>query len=103
MNKWPYGEEMLEQGDIESLDEWSDDKEFCCSIMDEKFDYLWDFENGIHFIDRLYSDFKDYPDFSASFVKDKTMIERIEKNEAELWFNNFDEVKQWIEEHKEYI
>ena len=95
-NNWEYGSAMLEQGDIISLGEWSDDKEYCCSVMDKEFDYLWDFSGGIHFIDRLYSDYKDYPNIFTNYLKDDTMRGRIERNEAELWFNNFNEVKQFI-------
>lgn len=90
--QWIYGEMMLEQGDIESLDEWSDDKEYCCSIMDQRLDYLWDFSNGIHFIDRLYSDRELNPD---AWIDDTTK-HRIEIGEAELWFDNFDKVKKFI-------
>ncbi len=82
MSNWEYGNIMLEQGNIFSLDEWSDEKEYCCSVMDREFDYLWDFSKGIHFIDRLYSERPD--------IYDKTM------DEAELWFDNFDEVRQFI-------
>ena len=94
---WEYGNTMLEQGDITSLKEWSDDKEYCCSVMDQEFDYLWDFSKGIHFIDRLYSDYKDNPNIYTDYLKDDAMRGRIEKGEAELWFNSFDEVKQFID------
>lgn len=96
-NIWEYGNTMLEQGDIASLEEWSDDKEYCCSIMDQEFDYLWDFSKGIHFIDRLYSDYKDNPNIYTDYLEDNTMRERIKKGETELWFNSFDEVKQFID------
>lgn len=93
---WEYGKMMLDQGDIESLDEWSDDKEYCCSIMDYKFDYLWDFSNGIHFIDRLYSAYKENPDIFSKYLDDITLQERIKNNEAELRFNNFADVREFI-------
>lgn len=93
---WEYGIEMLEQGDITSIDEWSNDKEYCCSIMDMEFDYLWDFSNGIHFIDRLYSVYREHPDFYTEYLEDDTMVKRIEKNEAELWFDSFDDVRRFI-------
>lgn len=95
-NGWEYGKLMLEQGDINSLSEWSDDKEYCCSIMDQELDYLWDFSNGIRFIDRLYSSYKEHPDIYTEYAEDETMMERIKKNEAEMWFNSFDEVKRFI-------
>lgn len=88
MSNWEYGNIMLEQGNISSLDEWSDEKEYCCSIMDRELDYLWDFSKGIHFIDRLYSE---HPD-----IYDKTIATKDTQNEAELWFDNFDEVRQFI-------
>lgn len=84
---WPYGEIMYEQGDIESLDKWSDDLEVACSIMDERFDYLWRIEgNKITFTDRLYS----------CGERDEEVEKRINNNEAEMTFNSFDDVFQWI-------
>ena len=80
---WEYGKTMLEDGQIESLDDWSDDKEYIYSIMDRKFDYLWwEDEKGIHFEDRLYSAgiFDDWKD----------------KDELRLDFKNFDEAIEWI-------
>lgn len=96
VKNWEYGNAMLGQGDIASLEEWSDDKEYCCAIMDQEFDYLWDFDNGIHFIDRLYSDYKVQPDIYADYLQDDTLKKRIDKGEAELWFNSFDEVREFI-------
>lgn len=85
---WEYGNIMLEDEAIESLDEWSDDKEFCSSIMDREFDYLWDYSKGkIHYIDRIYS---------SGELDDKAR-ERMANNEAELWFDSFDDVKTWID------
>ena len=85
-----YGELMLRQGDINSLAEWSEDKEEVCSIMDREFDYLWDFSHGIHFIDRLYS----------YGLCDEKVEEREKKGEVELWFGSFDDVRGWIKEEK---
>jgi len=102
INNWEYGRAMLKQGDISSLEEWTNDKEYCCSVMDKEYDYLWDFNKGIHFIDRLYSEYKDKPNINKEYIDDETMKKRIEKNEAELWFNDFNEVKQFIKE-KEHI
>lgn len=85
-----YGELMLRQGDINSLAEWSEDKEEVCSIMDREFDYLWDFSKGIHFIDRLYS----------YGLRDEKVEEREKKGEVELWFGSFDDVRGWIKEEK---
>lgn len=85
-----YGEMMLSQGEINSLAEWSEDKEEVCSIMDREFDYLWDFSKGIHFIDRLYS----------YGLCDEKVEERERKGEVELWFGSFDDVRGWIKEEK---
>ena len=94
---WTYGKMMVDQEDIASLDDWSDDKEYCFSVMDQKLDYLWSIQDGkIHFIDRLYSDYKNNPITFADYAKDQTMMERIKHNEAELWFDNYDEVRKFI-------
>ena len=80
---WEYGKAMLEDGQIESLDNWSDDKEYVYSIMNRKFDYVWwEDEKGIHFEDRLYS---------AEISDDWR-----DKNERRLDFKNLDEVIEWI-------
>ena len=86
--EWEYGELMLEQGDIESLDNWSDDKEYVYSTMDENFDYMWrEDSDGIHFIDRLYS----------CGIEDETTKERYELNELELHFKTIEEAKEWLD------
>ena len=97
MGKWMYGETMLEQGDIESLDDWSDQKEFVYSTMDERFDYLWDEdEDGIHFIDRLRG--------TGVYDPEDIMGEERERNGTlELRFKNLDEVEEWIKEHENEI
>lgn len=88
--EYEYGNIMLEDGDIESLDEWSNDKEMAFKIMDWKFDYLWD-DSGdqIHFIDRLYD----------SRIEDEMTEEREANGTLELWFDNFTDVFKWIVEH----
>ena len=97
MSKWMYGEAMLEQEDIESLDDWSDQKEYVYSTMDERFDYLWnEDENGIHFIDRLRG--TGYYD-----PEDEMGNEREANGTLELHFKNLDEVEQWIKEHEKEI
>lgn len=93
MGKWMYGEEMLEQEDIESLDDWSDQKEFVYSTMDYEFDYLWDEdENGIHFVDRVRGIGVNNPD-------DELGNRREADGTLELHFKNLDEVEQWLTEH----
>lgn len=97
MSKWMYGEAMLEQEDIESLDDWSDQKEYVYSTMDERFDYLWnEDENGIHFIDRLRG--TGYYD-----PEDEMGNEREANGTLELHFKNLDEVEEWIKEHEKEI
>ncbi len=97
MSKWMYGEVMLEQEDIESLDDWSDQKEYVYSTMDERFDYLWnEDENGIHFIDRLRG--TGYYD-----PEDEMGNEREANGTLELHFKNLDEVEEWIKEHEKEI
>ena len=87
---WEYGGRMLEDGQIESLDDWSDDKEYVYSIIDEVFDYLWwEDEKGIHFIDRVYHDYGDKN-------KDITFIERKLANELELHFETLKDAKNWL-------
>lgn len=88
--EWEYGKIMYEQEDINSMEEWSDDKEMACSIMDRKFDYLWDFSKGIRFIDRLYSD---------GDMDDDMVINRLARNEAEMTFDDFKAVFNWIIDH----
>ena len=97
---WEYGNTMLEQGNIDSLEEWSDDKEYCCSIMDEEMDYLWDFSRGIHFIDKLYSEYRQNPNMYNEYTMDKVMVERMDRKEADMWFNSFDEVRQFIDKKR---
>ena len=92
--KWEYGCEMRADGQLDSLDDWSDDKEVACSIMDEEFDYLWDFKNGIHFVDRIYSDYQNGAD-----INDEEMFTRMEKHEADMVFSSFEDVYRWILKH----
>ena len=94
MSKWLYGEMMLEQGDIELLDNWSDQKEYVYSTMDERFDYMWnEDENGIHFTDRVRGT-------GCYDPKDETGNEREENGTLELHFKSLDEVEEWIELRK---
>lgn len=96
-NKWLYGETLLKQGDLKSLDDWSDQKEYVYQIMDEEFDYLWDEdENGIHFVDRVRGTGDYIPD-------DELGNQREADGTLELHFNNLDEVEKWIKEHDNYL
>ena len=91
---WEYGKLMLEQGDIDSLDEWSDDKEYVLGTMDQEYDYLWrEDDEGIHFVDKLFSDF-------GNIIGDTTMEKRRETNELILHFKNYKEAIDWIKAKK---
>ena len=83
---WKYGKEMLEDEMIANMSEWSDDKEVAYSVMDTYYDYLWYFEDGIKFVDRLYA-FNDPDDLTLS---------RMECNEAVLEFDSFEDLFRWI-------
>ena len=89
---WEYGKAMLKDGQIESLDNWSDEKEYVYNTMDRQFDYLWwEDEKGIHFIDRLYHDYG-----NQYINEDELLKKRKEANELELHFKTVEEVKNWI-------
>lgn len=91
---WEYGEIMLSEGYIKSLDYWSDDKEYVYKTMDRKFDYLWwEDEEGIHFIDRLYHDYF----YDEEVMNQNEWIkERRKNNELELLFKTIEEAKEWL-------
>lgn len=94
MGKWSYGEKMLEQNDIESLDDWSDQKEYVYSTMDLMFDYLWNTdENGIHFLDRVRGT-------GIYDSEDEMGNQREQEGTLELHFKNLNEVEQWIKQHE---
>ncbi len=87
--EWEYGKMLLKDKQIESLDNWSDDKEYAYSIMDKQFDYLWwEDEEGIHFIDRLYHD----------GIVDCLTKKRKREYELQLDFKNVNNVIKWIKE-----
>lgn len=86
--KYPYGNLMLQDGVIDSLDNWSDDKERLYGTMDMVYDYLWwEDDKGIHFIDRLYHDGK---------TDDKTEYRR-KRNELELHFSSISKALEWLD------
>lgn len=86
--KWNYGEEMLHDEAIGSLDEWSDDKEMAFSVMDQVFDYLWyiDDENVISFVDRGFSDGN----------MDQIAENKMRLGIATLQFVTFEDIFEWI-------
>jgi len=97
--EWTYGEKMFLDGIIDES-KWSDDAEEVFGEMDERFDYLWNIEDDgrLYFIDRLYSAYKEDPKTYHCYYDDNTgMKERMETNEAEMWFDTFDDVRTWME------
>lgn len=90
--KWEYGKALLGDDQLDSLNNWSDDKEYIYSTMDKKFDYLWwEDKEGIHFIDRLYHDYG-----NQYINEDELLKNRKEANELELHFKTIEEVKKWL-------
>lgn len=93
---WEYADRLLETEVImpEEYQNWNDNKEKYYSEMDMVYDYLWyENENGIHFIDRLYSD----------GIEDDVVKKRRENNELELHFKDFDEIDKWIKSKHDFI
>ena len=102
-DRWSYRKMLLEDGeDKELLQNWSDDKEEVLGDMDEEFDYMWNItpDGKLYFIDRLYSAYKNDPKTYAEYEKDESLMERIERNEAEMWFDSFDEVRAWMQKRR---
>ena len=90
--KWDYGEFLVKDGQLKSLNNWSDLKEVILFEMDRNFDYLWwEDEEGIHFIDRLYHDYG-----NQYINEDELLKNRKEANELELHFKTIEEVKNWL-------
>lgn len=84
---WEYGKQMVNDGVLLSLDNWSDEKEEVISKMDTILDYLWyEDKKGIHFIDRAY----------AIGITDNMINKRLETNEIELCFKNISEAHEWL-------
>lgn len=87
MKEWKYGQEMLNEGYITSLSEWSDEKEMTIGRMDTILDYLWYVDNkGVHFTDRGYH----------SGIEDAQVTERRKNNELELHFDTLREATHWL-------
>ena len=97
--EWEYGKMLLKEEQIESLDNWSDDKEYAYSIMDRKYDYLWwEDEKGIHFIDRLYHDYG-----NQYINEDELLKKRKEANELELHFKTIEKVIEWLKRKEDKL
>lgn len=96
---WEYGQLMLDQGDIDSLDEWSTDKEMVGQICDRIFDYLWIFNNKIRLIDRLFDEFTYHDDFTEEGYKeykDKYGECSRRKKDCVLNFESFEELFEYF-------
>ena len=90
-NRWKYGQEMLELGFIDTLDNWNEQKERIFSTMDRVFDYLWeeDEDDTLTFYDRSYADI-------AYTGLDEQGRERKRNGELILRFKSYSEVSDWI-------
>ena len=96
---WEYGKAMLEDEQVESLDGWSDKKEFVYKTMDREFDYLWyEDEEGFHFIDRIWSDYgTDESSYAKELIAtDELIAERNRDDELEMHFATIDDVIEWL-------
>ena len=102
--QYNYGMIMLAQGDIDSMDEWNDDKEMAYSIMDQWFDYVWDDTNGLRFLDRQWTDCMfDCEGLPSDEIRnevidreDDLLLERYDAGEVDMQFDSFDDVFRWI-------
>ena len=83
---FPYGEQLLHDGVLDSLDDWDKGKEYL-KIADQELDYLWKLnDNGtVLLIDRVYSD----------GIEDETTQMRRKNNELELVFDNLPQAINW--------
>ena len=96
---WEYGQLMLNQGDIDSLDEWSTDKEMVGQICDRIFDYLWNFNGKIRLIDRLFDEF-----YQDGIFTEESYLEYKEaygdaccrREDCVLDFNSFEELWEFF-------
>lgn len=98
--EWEYGQIMLEEGDIKSLDEWSMDKEMVGQICDRIFDYMWDYSNGIRLVDRLYAGYEN-PDGTFSedgYVeyKERYGESARDRRVCVLHFNSFEDLWKYF-------
>lgn len=84
--EFPYGSWLLDDGVIDSLENWNREKEYL-KIADQELDYLWilNDDGTISFIDRAYSD----------GIEDSATQIRRKNNELELTFNNFPQMINW--------
>lgn len=83
INNWEYGNEFDDE-----IGNWSDDKEVGLSVIDEYFDYVWDFKNGkIHLEDYI---------SASGLTWDETATKREAAGILELWFDTFIDLFKWI-------
>lgn len=83
-----YGNILLKDGVIDSLDDWNMEKEINLRFVDQVLDYLWEIKDdgSIRLIDRGYND----------GIDDRTTEIRTATNELELTFKDFNELSRWI-------
>ena len=92
---WEYGQLMLDQGDIDSLDEWSTDKEMVGQICDRIFDYMWIFNDKIRLIDRLFDEFTYHDNFTEEGYREyKEKYEKCARRRKDcvIDFDSFEEL-----------
>ena len=95
---WEYGQEMIKLGFLDTLENWSNIKEYIYSTMDRVFDYLWEENNDgtLTFIDRAYMD-REYTGL------DEQAEIRKRNGELILNFNSEIEVIEWINKKQEEV
>ena len=86
--KYIYGNILLKDEVIDSLDDWNEGKEINLRLVDQVLDYLWEIKDDgqIRLIDRGYND----------GIDDRTTEIRTATNELELTFKDFKELSDWI-------
>lgn len=85
-NTFPYGNQLFNEHEIDSLEEWNREKEYL-KIADQELDYLWNIntDGSITLIDRAYS----------SGIIDETVKSRRKMNELEITFEDFPKMINW--------
>lgn len=88
--KYPYGNQLVEDGVLDNLDGWDIDKDINLYIADHVFDYVWEIKDdgSIILTDRGYYD----------GIEDRTTKIREVTNELELTFGSMKKLSSWINE-----
>lgn len=74
--EWKYRQMMIDQGDAQFVENWSDEKEKLCSLADQKYDFMWEF-NGDEVV------FYDRPDTLRPVLKFKSINDALDFFEKE--------------------